>query len=291
MQNPSKIFVSLLRRLLKLSLFEKLFLKFTMGNTPENIFVRLAPQNYHYKKPAIRNVKRNNIFYQLDISDYIQWWIYFGVYEKEKNNLYELAMPGSYIMDVGSNIGEIAMNLASKVGPSGKIFCFEPDRLNYKRLQDNLALNHFTNISTYHDALGNDNAEYKLYGYEGNRGCSRIVPANTSEQDNYSLVRTITIDQWRKENSIQKIDLIKIDTEGFEMKILQGAVETISMLKPILYIELDDVNLKLQHSSAAELISHLAKSGYRTISSVTGKEINEFQDFAGCHYDIICNPV
>src|SRR5687767_9918381 len=96
MQKTKKIIVSLLRQLLKFYPFEKLLLKFTRGRTTENFFVRLAPQNYDYKKPSIRNIKRNNIYYRLDISDYIQWWIYYGVYEKEKSNLYQLAKPGYY---------------------------------------------------------------------------------------------------------------------------------------------------------------------------------------------------
>ncbi|HET7114938.1 MAG TPA: FkbM family methyltransferase, partial [Hanamia sp.] len=122
-----------------------------------------------------------------------------------------------------------------------------------------------------------------------NRGMLRLLPED--EQNNSfekEAVKIDTLDSSMKIFSIPKPDFIKIDVEGFEYKVLQGAYETLSNYRPALFIELDENNLREQKSSAKELVFYLKQLGYVIINSGTNKEINENSNFTECHFDILC---
>ena len=98
------------------------------------------------------------------------------------------------------------------------------------------------------------------------------------------------MDKWCNDNNITKIDLIKIDVEGFEMNVLKGGIQTLQKFKPKMFIELDDNNLKDVGSSAKELINFIAKLDYKIINAEDETPITADTDFTNCHYDIICLP-
>jgi len=110
------------------------------------------------------------------------------------------------------------------------------------------------------------------------------------EPDGSSKVKAVTMDSFVQKKNIEKVSLIKIDVEGFEMRVLQGAKKVISQHRPTLFIELDDSNLKEQQSSAKELILFLEDLSYRIIRSDTGSAVTSLTDFSRSHYDVICTP-
>ena len=73
------------------------------------------------------------------------------------------------------------------------------------------------------------------------------------------------------------------------MEVLKGASECIKKYRPILYIEVDDTNLKEQGSCARELISYITTFDYLITDSVNKKTIDQSFDFEHAHFDIICN--
>ena len=120
-----------------------------------------------------------------------------------------------------------------------------------------------------------------------NSGGKRIaVPGATTSSD-YSEVEVNTLDNFLNDKvSLSKVDLIKIDVEGFEFNVLRGAMNTIRKYSPVLYIELDDNNLKQQSSSAKELIHFLAEAGFTAMNTESKTHVDENKDFRNCHYDI-----
>ncbi|MEO7043671.1 MAG: FkbM family methyltransferase, partial [Ferruginibacter sp.] len=98
---------------------------------------------------------------------------------------------------------------------------------------------------------------------ETNSGANRMVPVGKNNETVEVTVLVTTMDNFIKEKNIKKIDLIKIDVEGFEMMVLQGAKETLRNFKPALFIELDDANLKKQGDSAEGLCNFLIEYGYK----------------------------
>ncbi|HSY76221.1 MAG TPA: FkbM family methyltransferase, partial [Bacteroidia bacterium] len=105
---------------------------------------------------------------------------------------------------------------------------------------------------------------------------------------NYELVDIVKLDDFVKDKQIPKIDLIKIDTEGFEINVLKGAEETLKKNMPILFIEVDNDHLMAQHSSAKDLITYIKSLGYEITADRTGKLVSPSDDLNNCHFDIIC---
>lgn len=255
------------------------------------IFEKLAPNCYQYIKGSFRNIDRDNVILQLDISDYIQHYIYFGFKDLSNAYLLSLVKKNDTVIDIGSNIGYTALRLSRIVGKDGIIHSFEPDTLNYQKFIKNVSLNQCSNIVINKFGLGEKEAVVKLFvNTDTNRGGNRI---NENAKENFEEIKIITLDEYVANNKLTKINLIKIDVEGYELKVLKGSVNTLIKFKPDLFIEFDHNNLLAQNDSAVDLISYLVSLSYKIIDTVTGKEINErnVQSFLNIHTDIVCKVV
>jgi len=275
------------RQIFKISFLERILVKFTTNKPFSSILVKFIPNNYQYTSNSIRIVNRKGINYKLNIFDYVDWWIYFGLIDESRERLYGLAGDGNTIIDVGANMGETIMNFSNIVGTKGEVYGFEPDRINHERCNDNLKLNNFKNIILNNVGLGDVPGQFKIkVDTPSNRGGNRI--SNSTDDTNTEIINVITLDDYVNNNKIHRINLIKIDVEGFELNVLKGAVKTLNQFKPILFIELDDTNLNQQNHSAKELVSFLMTLGYKIVNAETNEKITEDSDFKNCHYDIIC---
>ena len=124
---------------------------------------------------------------------------------------------------------------------------------------------------------------------ENNRGMNRIVESN--ESLNTSKIEVTILDNYIKLKDITRVDLIKIDTEGFEMNVIKGAKDLLKRFRPILFIELDEKNLIAQNSSPKELVKHLINLNYKIVNANNNDTISLNSDLANCHIDIICTPI
>ena len=260
---------------------ENILVKLTINKEFGTFVTKLPPNHCQYKKHSIRNVSRNGINYYLDISDLIDWFIYWGFQEVSMKKLFSLIREGDYVVDVGANVGAVTLNAAKLVGDKGRVFSFEPDPVNFIRLQRNFSLNKFDNIKLTSKALGDiEGKGFIRVVTERNLGGNRLSTTGTP-------IEIITLDDFIKREKINRVDLIKIDTEGYEMHVLKGAIQTLKTFKPKLFIEIDDNNLKEQGASALELIKYLENLGYKLTNAETDKEVNAKQDFSNCHFDAI----
>ncbi len=154
--------------------------------------------------------------------------------ELEIDLLKTFIKPDQYIFDVGANIGSHSISFAQLVGSKGAVFAFEPQRIIFQTLCANLSLNSITNVFTFHLALsetsGNTRVPFPDYLKQSNFGGLDLEKYNHGE-----FVQVMTVDHF----SVPKCDLIKIDVEGMEAKVLKGAEKTIQKFRPILYVEND----------------------------------------------------
>ena len=251
------------------------------------LWTKVRPDIDMYPRPTIRRIQRNGIRLDVDLSDYVQWLIYFSIEEKLRQTLYALAHPGDVVLDVGSNIGEILLNFARIAGPRGRAIGFEANPETCQRCQSNIALNRFDNVAV--NAIGVGSEEGELYfGHrsDSNSGADSIMAAG----DGTIKVPVTTIDRFAETHSLPRVDLIKIDVEGYEMHVLRGADGTLREHRPKLFIELCDNNLREQGSSAAELVGFLEKRDYSVRNAESGALVASSDDFAGCFLDIVCRP-
>jgi FkbM family methyltransferase len=206
--------------------------------------------------------------------------------ENGHDNLLSLVEENQIILDIGTNIGSTLLQFAKKLNNNGFVYGFEPDKFNYRKANLNISLNTFKNVLVENKGLGKVSGVFNLaIDCESNRGMNRIV---NQENINTSKIVIVTLDEWYEKLQLEKIDLIKIDVEGYEMNVIIGGIKVLRRFKPILFIELDDNNLKLQDSSAKELITLLISLGYNITNAENKEIITEFSNFSNCHFDIVC---
>lgn len=136
---------------------------------------------------------------------------------------------GDVLLDCGACWGDTAVLFASLVGDTGQVLAFEFVKENLEIFEKNLALNpHLPNISVIEKAL--DDVSGRTVYFDPNH-------SGTSIKTSGSLaIQTITIDDAVSSHDCERVDYIKMDIEGSELKALKGAFETIKKHKPKLAI-------------------------------------------------------
>ena len=144
--------------------------------------------------------------------------------------------PGDIVIDAGSCWGEVALYFADHTGAEGKVFCFEFAQDNLEILQQNISLNqHLADrIRVVSKALWDKSGEILSYGAHG--PSTSLV--RDTKRERTLQVSTLSIDDFVKDEGIARVDFIKMDIEGAELRALQGAEKTIRAFKPRLAISL-----------------------------------------------------
>lgn len=160
----------------------------------------------------------------------------------ETEFLKSLVEAGDIVVDVGANIGALTVPLAQKIGPSGYMLAFEPQQYIYYILCGNIALNNLTNTHIFQRAVkekSNEIITIPIFDYEKEANFGSMSSAEKADGIKLgSPVKTIMIDDLKL--SVPK--LIKIDVEGEEYNVLQGARSTIERSLPYLYVECIEEN-------------------------------------------------
>jgi FkbM family methyltransferase len=276
------------RRFFMFPVTEKILL-FIRRTLNLSFITRLIPPHYLYPENSIRRSFHRGSELELDISDMVDHYLFWKLDKNEYTPAEDAIRNARVIMDIGANIGSTALFFAS-LNSSGTIYAFEPNAGTFKKLRRNISLNRYANISVQNSGLGERRDTVKLYEVDDtNPGMNRIL---THEENlPYTLIHIDTLDNFCTEKGITQIDFIKIDVEGYEYHVLSGGSNIIRKSRPVLFMELDDNNLKANNNSAFELISLLINFGYSTIFRTdTNQEITTGTDFKNCHYDIIARP-
>jgi FkbM family methyltransferase len=184
-------------------------------------------------------VKVHNTYYVLTcVSDYH----YEVVPEYEEyafKRLTELVEPGAVFIDIGAHIGRYTFPMAKLVGEDGIVIAIEPDPVPFRALTRG-KLNKFKNVVALNVALGDRNGSIML--------CQKYITATSSivEREkcrSFVEVPMETLDSIIKKLKISRIDVVKIDVEGAELKVLEGMVDTIRRFKPYMLVEVRSYNV------------------------------------------------
>jgi FkbM family methyltransferase len=276
-------FLNVFRNFFRIGPIEKTLAGLTVGRSPSHFLSKLVPNPYQYSQNAYRYINRDGVKMKLDISDYIGHYLYFGFHDDSHEKLFALCKPGANVLDIGANIGWTLLTM-SQLSWTGKVFGFEPDPYNYQRCLENVSLNNFTNVSLFPVGLSDVNATLNMeIRVASNRGGNRIVSNNTGHK-----VEVVRLDDFIPVRNLEHIDVIKIDVEGYELNVLKGAASVLQRHHPVLFIELDDDNLRDQSYSAKDLVVFLNNNGYRNLTSANdGRVVSATDDFSRCHFDLI----
>lgn len=277
-------FLNLFRTVFQLPVLEHWLASQTQGKPADALISKLVPNSYQYTQPSDRLFVTSGVQFLADISDYLGHYYYFGFYNASHEALFDLCKDDSTVFDVGANIGFTALKLAQRA-TNGSVFAFEPDADNYQRCVRNVELNAFNNVKVFNIGLGDEAGVKDLeWRTPSNRGGHRIAAKKVDGHP----VELRKLDDVVRDLNVAAVDLVKIDVEGYELKVLKGAESTLRRFKPTLFIELDEDNLRDQGDSASSLIAFLRRCGYdRFIQADTSRELDETSGFVNCHYDIV----
>lgn len=160
------------------------------------------------------------------------------------------------VIIAGAYFGDQAIPVANNIKDTGLCHTFEPNKNNSDLIMENARLNNLGNILINNLALWNKSNEKLVF--EGEDALASTVEASGSAAN---VLHTITIDDYVSGNKVDKVDLLMIDVEGSEIKVLQGAVEMLKRDKPVVVFEThslyDDWSNGLQNSSSARLMKEL----------------------------------
>ena len=160
------------------------------------------------------------------------------------------------ILDIGANIGTYTTWIA-RAFPKSKIYCFEPQRIVFQMLCGNLAINNIDNCYTYNIGVGA--VDYRItfrepdYFKNQDYGTFSLVDYCIETNQNTHIVDIVTLDTFVKNNKLNRVDFIKIDVEGMDIDVLNGASEVLKKFNPYILIE----HSKDSVSSNAEVIKEI----------------------------------
>lgn len=168
------------------------------------------------------------------------------------------------IFDIGANIGQTSLKFNSYY-PDSEIYCFEPIKSTFELLQKNVK--QMVNIRPYNFAFGENPDEVEIFHRENSEWNSLVFELNETAKKNGStseVIKIETIDNFLKNKSIHKIHILKSDTEGFDMSVLRGAVNSLkNQVFEYLYLEVGLRNGDKQHTYLVEMINYLENFNYR----------------------------
>jgi FkbM family methyltransferase len=183
----------------------------------------------------------------------------FGTYEPGVvQGLEKLIQPGWTAIDVGANIGYFTLLMANLVGPHGKVIAFEPLAENFKILKENIQLNGHANVVAENLALMSRTERIELRS--ATPGAITWVASVKIDQNaavESQSAEAVTLDEYVETNGIAKVDFLKIDVEGAEASVLEGATNVLNKHKPILLIEMHELDrFKDKHPAILKLRDH-----------------------------------
>lgn len=174
--------------------------------------------------------------------------------------------PGDVFVDIGANLGLYSVLASGLVGPGGAVFSFEPDPKTHERLLFNLKTNGCTNVQPFQCALSNadETRTMQISGAGFDAYNSFATPVRGEGTFQSREVACVSFDSFASQHpAMQKAAMVKVDVEGWEAMVLQGAKKQLSGdAAPVLLIEFNDQAAKSSGQPCSELYRWLQSLGY-----------------------------
>ena len=247
-----------------------------MINFPKNYFNK--KKNKKIKEQSFKEFKLNNGLIKVNYAGIIAKFKTSSEFDYYKikigsqfeniffKKLFDRLQEGMVIYDIGGSIGMYTIPFAKKVGKTGKVFVFEPTSKGIESIKQNLTINNIDNVVVYPYAISDSTSEINFYIRPDKETHSlfekTIAPSKTGKQKTIK-VKTFTIDDLIEKNLSLAPNFIKIDTEGAEIKVLDGIKKIYDNLHLIL-VEIHKPALKLENILNPEIVieKKLKKIGF-----------------------------
>jgi FkbM family methyltransferase len=249
-------------------------------------------------------VRRSDVEWELDLREGIDFSIWLlGSFEPGTVRCYQrIVKNGDVVLDIGANIGAHTLFLARAVGPTGKVYAFEPTDYAYAKLLKNRSLNpdlsrriHCLQAMLVDQEAAGDQPPplYSSWPLKEAAGLHELHQGRLMTTTN---AEARTLDSVALSLNLDCVDFIKLDIDGFECGMLRGAVEVLARWHPIIVMELAPYALEEQGASLRELIALLTKYGYAlfelssAVPLAMDSEALEKQIPSGASLNVIARP-
>jgi FkbM family methyltransferase len=197
-----------------------------------------------------------------------------GSFEPKQTEIIKRLLPnGGTFIDVGANVGYFSIVGATTLGPSGRVYAFEPVADIYKLLCRNISLNKLNNVTPVNSACFSSSGEMAMMR-DIDSAKSRLSPV---AQEN-ETVQLTTLDAFVDEVGLERIDFIKIDAEGSDLEVLKGASRTVGRFRPAVMVELSGP--PLLYGSISDVFRFFEDRPYK-LSLINGR----------WSVDLLCEPL
>lgn len=178
----------------------------------------------------------------------------YGEFSQGEVDLFQqICGQGDIVIDVGANIGAHTLAFSQMVGKHGRVHAFEPQRIVFQMLCANMALNSIGNVECRQTALASASSATRIpeirYDLPANHGGFQV--------GDYETGMDIPMERLDDLLDLPHLKLIKIDVEGMEYDVINGAQDTIRKHAPFLYVEND------RREKSKPLIELIQSFGYR----------------------------
>jgi FkbM family methyltransferase len=226
-------------------------------------------------------VRRKGIVWDLDLRESIDFWIYLtGAFQHSTvNAVVRLIRPGDTVLDIGANIGAMALFAARAVGPNGRVICFEPTQMAKRKLLRNLDLNpelkkrvevrQIELVDSPGQAPSSLNyASWPIQAASGRHAGHHGVAAESSGAS------ADTLDEFCRKEGIERVDVVKLDVDGNECGVLRGGRRILQQFRPRMVLELQPcVFGQAAPNRFEDFISTLRELGYELQDEVSGEAL------------------
>ena len=241
--------------------------------------------------------------YDLDMNAPSQRFIYDccrsgGVYEATTTNLLtEFLKPGDTFVDVGAHVGFFSIMAAALVDPGGRVIAFEPNAENYASLRNNVLLNGYAHVVCVNSAVGDHDGEAVFYENIDNDGGHALWDPGLHPFNQQSKARQqarrlpmTTLDTALAGLGVQSVKAVKIDTEGAEVRVLNGGARCLAAPGiELLVCENNEFGLASLGTSSTELRRTLANLGFAVCVQGEQGELREIDADTPVHSDSVDN--
>lgn len=237
--------------------------------TPEGFSIYASPHDY----------ASYGIFFFREYDSSMTWFLKTHV------------MPGQHFWDIGTERGWFSLLASALVGSEGRVDCIEALPVNFEKLKRNLSYNGFfwahahnlaasdTNQSVFFEPPSNNITQKSSRDNSFLKDCGGI--GYVTEEPTHSSIRVpgIRLDDFAANEQIERLDFVKMDIEGSEYKALVGGQNILSLHRPVLIIEYNQVTSKRVGTEVAELdylLSFMNYDRYVFTNRMTKFDIHEW---------------
>jgi FkbM family methyltransferase len=178
--------------------------------------------------------------------------------------LWRILRPGMVFLDIGAHHGLYSLVAAKRLGADSTVVAFEPSQNEFRRLRLHLRLNGMRSVRAEPVALGATSSNQKFFQIiSGDNTRGGLRPPASSDRVLETLVETACLDDYLRRRAVNRVDLVKLDVEGAELEVLQGASIVLAKFRPIFIFEVLDATTQVWGYSAREIVLMFQKFDFQ----------------------------